>query len=100
MWEYGCFSTTTLARPRRPRRLRHLYAVPRTSLQCVGTRRRNCIEQLSPFSEYAPGTVHFPVRNPATNQTDRGSALRLLAYPVFLPKTGDVALRVFQPKNS
>jgi hypothetical protein len=36
------------------------YAVPRTLFQCVCTRRRNCIGQLSPFSEYAPGTARFP----------------------------------------
>ena len=30
------------------------YAVPRTLFQCVCTQRRNCIGQLSPFSEYAP----------------------------------------------
>src|SRR4030081_3135500 len=62
----GCFSTTTPAQPRRPCRPRHLYAVPRTSLQCVCTRRRNCIEQLSPSPEYAPGVSRFPVRNHAT----------------------------------
>jgi hypothetical protein len=28
--------------------------------QYVCTRRRNCIGQLSPFSEYAPGTARFP----------------------------------------
>ena len=60
-WERGCFSTTTLARPRRPCRPRHLYAVPRTLFQYVCARRRNCIGQLSPFSEYAPGTARFPV---------------------------------------
>src|SRR5258707_6434132 len=54
MWERGCFPTTILAQLRRPCRPRHPYAVPRTSLQCVCTRRRNCIEQLSPFSEYVP----------------------------------------------
>ena len=42
------------------------YAAPRTSLQCVDTQRRNCIEQLSPSPEYAPPTVRFPARNPAT----------------------------------
>jgi hypothetical protein len=47
-WERGCFPTTILARSHRPRRPRHPYAVPRTSLQCVCTRRRNCIEQLPP----------------------------------------------------
>jgi len=66
MWERGCFPTTILAQPRRPCRPRHPYAVPRTSLPCVCTRRRNCIEQLSPSPEYAPPTVRFPARNPAT----------------------------------
>lgn len=66
MRERGCCSTTTPAQPRRTRRPRHPYAVPRTSVQCVCTQRRNCIEQLSPFSAYAPGTVPFPVRNSAT----------------------------------
>ena len=33
------------------------------SVRC--TRRRNCIGQLSPFSEYAPGTARFPARNSA-----------------------------------
>jgi len=42
-----------------PQRSRHPYAVPRTSLQCVCTRRRNCIEQLSPSTEYAPRTFYF-----------------------------------------
>jgi hypothetical protein len=51
--ERGCLSTTTLARPRGPCRARHPYAVPRTLFQCLCTRRRNCIGQLSPFLEYA-----------------------------------------------
>jgi hypothetical protein len=55
MWERGCFPTTIRALLRKPCRLRHPYAVPRTSLQCVCTRRRNCIEQLSPSLEYPPG---------------------------------------------
>jgi hypothetical protein len=54
MRERGCFSTTILAQPCRPCRPRHPCAVPRTFLQCVCTRRRNCIGQLSPFPEYAP----------------------------------------------
>src|SRR5260370_13197484 len=54
MRECGGLSTTTLAQTRRLGRPRHLYAVPRTFLQCVCTRRRNCIGQLSPFWEYAP----------------------------------------------
>src|SRR6476660_3893464 len=66
MTERGRYSTTTLAQPRRPCRPRHPYAVPRTSLQCVCTRRRNCIAQLSPSREYALRTVDFPARNSAT----------------------------------
>ncbi len=69
MWERGRYSTTTLAQPRTPCRPRHPYAVPRTSLQCVCTRRRNCIEQLSPSPKYAPRLTRFPVGNSATNQT-------------------------------
>jgi hypothetical protein len=69
MRERGCFSTTTLAQPRKPCRPRHPYAVPRTLFQYVCTRRRNCIGQLSPFSEYAPGTARFPERK-SVNQTD------------------------------
>src|SRR5260370_4245348 len=48
MWERGCFPATILEQLRRLCRPRHPYAVPRTSLQCVCTRRRNCIAQLSP----------------------------------------------------
>jgi hypothetical protein len=59
MRERGCFSTTTLAQPCRPCRPRHPCAVPRTFLQCVCTRRRNCTGQLSPFSEYAPAARQF-----------------------------------------
>jgi hypothetical protein len=66
MWERGCYSTTILAQHRRPRRLRHPYAVPRTSLQSVCTRRRNCIEQSSPSSKYTPQPTHFPASHPAT----------------------------------
>src|SRR3981189_1352690 len=68
MRERGRYPTTTLAQPRRPR---HPYAVPRTSLQWVSTRRRNCIEQLSPSPKYAPRLTRFPVSNSATNQTTR-----------------------------
>src|SRR5215211_5926373 len=71
MRERGRYSTTTPAQPRRPCRPRHPYAVPRTSLQCVCTRRRNCIEQLSPSPKYAPRLTRFPVTNSATNQTTR-----------------------------
>ena len=66
MWERGCFPATILEQFRRPCRPRHPYAVPRTSLQCVCTRRRNCIAQLSPSREYALRTVDFPARNSAT----------------------------------
>ena len=49
--------------------MRDRYAAPRTSLQCVCTRRRNCcIGQLSPSSEYAPQTAPFPARNSATSK--------------------------------
>src|SRR5258706_5691804 len=61
MRECWCLSTTTLAQPRRPR---HPYAVPRTLFQCVCTRRRNCIGQLSPSSEYAPAARQI---NPNTS---------------------------------
>jgi hypothetical protein len=54
MWQRGCFPTKTLAWPRRLYRMRDRCAVPRTLLRCVCTRRRNCIGQLSPCSEYAP----------------------------------------------
>jgi hypothetical protein len=63
MREHGCFPTTTLTQLRRPCRPRHPCAVPRTSLRCVCTRRRNCIEQSSPFLEYAPQLVGFPAPN-------------------------------------
>src|SRR6266550_1615373 len=59
MRECGCYSTTTPARSRRPCRPRHPYAVPRTLFQCVCTRRRNCIGQLSPCLEYAPTAGRF-----------------------------------------
>jgi hypothetical protein len=65
MREHGRFPTTILALRRRPCRPRHPFAAPRTSLQCVCTRRRNCIEQLSPSPKYAPGSARFPVRNSA-----------------------------------
>src|SRR5438874_13664315 len=66
MWERGCFPATILEQLRRPCRPRHPYAVPRTSLQYVCTRRRNCIAQLSPSREYALWTVDFPGGNSAT----------------------------------
>src|SRR6476620_6143324 len=72
MRECGCLSTTTLAQPRRLCRPRHPYAVPRTSLQCVCTRRRNCIGQLSPFWEYAPVARQI---NPNASAPDSQSSL-------------------------
>src|ERR1700687_2587611 len=66
MRERGCFPATILEQLHRPCRPRHPYAVPRTSLQCVCTRRRNCIAQLSPSRECALRTVDFPTRNSAT----------------------------------
>jgi hypothetical protein len=72
MRECGCLSTTTLAQPRRLCRPRHPYAVPRTSLQCVCTRRRNCIGQLSPFWEYAPAARQI---NPNASAPDSQSSL-------------------------
>src|SRR6266567_4585600 len=66
MWERGCFPATILKQLRRPCRPRHPYAVPKTSLQCVCTRRRNCIAQLSPSREYALRAVDFRARNTAT----------------------------------
>jgi hypothetical protein len=66
MWERGCFPATILERLRRPCRPRHPYAVPRAFLQCVCTRRRNCIAQLSPSREYALRTVDFPALSSAT----------------------------------
>jgi len=73
MWERGCFLATIPEQLRRPCRPRDPYAVPRTSLQCVCTRRRNCIAQLSPSREYALRTVDFPARNSAT--------IKLTHYP-------------------
>ena len=73
MWERGCFPATILEQLRRPCRPRHPYAVPRTSLQCVCTRRRNCIAQLSPSREYALRTVDFPARNSAPIELTRYS---------------------------
>jgi hypothetical protein len=81
MSERGCYSTTILARHRRPRRLHHPYAVPRTSLQCVCTRRRNCIEQSSPSSEYAPQPTHFPASHPATIKPTRARTKAALLPP-------------------
>src|SRR5947207_11286892 len=68
MRERGWSPTTIPAQRRRLRRPHHLFAVPRTSLQCVCTRLRNCNEQLCPYSKYAPGTGRFPARNYAQPQ--------------------------------
>src|SRR5216683_2646801 len=70
MWERGCFTTTILAQPRRLCRPRHPYAVPRTSLPCVCTRRRNCIEQLSPSQELCALDRRFSSPEVCHNQTD------------------------------
>src|SRR5260370_24219184 len=77
MRERGCFSTTTLAQPRRPCRPRHPCAVPRTLFQCVCTRRRNCIGQLSPFLPRELGAVSLsaPIRVPALFPDARRTAL-------------------------
>ena len=61
------------------------YAAPSTSLQCVCTRRRNCIEQLSPSPKYAPGTAPFPARNSAKIKLiwlilDRGHSKLLISF--------------------
>ena len=51
---------------RRLYRMRDRCAVPRTLLQCVCTQRRNCIGQLSPFSEYAPTALRNKWKPAAT----------------------------------
>jgi hypothetical protein len=66
MWQRGCFPTKTLAWPRRLYRMRDRCAVLRTLLQCVCTQRRNCIGQLSPFSEYAPTALRNKWKPAAT----------------------------------
>src|SRR5260370_8269463 len=77
MRERGCFSTTTLAQPRRPCRPRHPCAVPRTLFQCVCTRRRNCIGQLSPFlpRELRAVSLSAPILVPALFPDARRTAL-------------------------
>ena len=67
----GAFQPETLLPPRKLHRMRDPYAASRTLHQCVRTRRRNCIGQLSPFSEYAPGNAHFPVLKSATTKLTR-----------------------------
>ena len=59
--------------------------MPRTSLQCVCTRRRNCIEQLSPSRKYAPRTFYFP---PGTAQIYNADRTRS-ATGSALPRTRD-----------
>ncbi len=66
MWQRGCFPTKTLARPHRLCRMRDRCAVLRNLLQCVCTQRRNCIGQLSPFSEYAPTALRNKWKPAAT----------------------------------
>jgi hypothetical protein len=66
MWQRGCFPTKTLARPRRFYRMRDRCAVLRTLLRCVCTQRRNCIGQLSLFSEYAPPALRNKWKPAAT----------------------------------
>src|SRR5258708_881641 len=66
MWQRGCFPTKTLAWPRRLYRMRDRCAVLRTLLQCVCTQRRNCIGQLSPFSEYVPTALRNKWKPAAT----------------------------------
>jgi hypothetical protein len=56
----------SLARPHRLFRMRDRCAVLRTLLQCVCTRRRNCIGQLSPFSEHAPTALRNKWKPAAT----------------------------------
>ena len=51
---------------RRLYRMRDRCAVLRTLLQCVCTQRRNCIGQLSPFSEYAPTALRNKWKPAAT----------------------------------
>src|SRR5713226_10612279 len=66
MRQRGCFPTKTLAWPRRLYRMRDRCAVLRTLLQGVCTQRRNCIGQLSPFSEYAPTALRNKWKSAAT----------------------------------
>src|SRR4029077_19524047 len=89
MRECGCFPATILAQPHRPCRPHHPYAVPRTFLQYVCTRRRNCIEQLSTCPKYGPEVGSFPARNSAPiellraiRRRGRSGHLAVLAQPV------------------
>ena len=72
MWQRGCFPTKILAWPHRLYRMRDRCAVLRTWLQCVCTQRRNCIGQLSPFSEYAPTALR--------NKWKRAATIKLMHY--------------------
>jgi hypothetical protein len=104
MWERGCFPPTILAQPRRPCRPRHPYAVPRTSLQCVCTQRRNCIEQLSPPPEYAPGTGRFLAVQAAiiklTHYPRAGSGVSLINDPDEGAWLTELAFRALGPCRS
>jgi hypothetical protein len=107
MRECGCFSTTTLAQPRRPCRPLHPYAVPRTLLQCVCTRRRNCIGQIVAILGICPrGTPDQPqclARKPpvgASHHSDHFIPVAIrgvrAARPKKRPQRGAVALRPLQ----
>src|SRR5439155_26336198 len=99
MWERGCFPATILEQLRRPCRPRHPYAVPLPSLQCVCTRRRNCIAQLSPSREYALWTVDFPAGNSATIERthSHGSGSRRRNHLRKLVLSTDYLLRLQIP---
>ena len=91
MWERACFPTTILAQPHRQCRPRHPYAVPRTSLQCVCTRRRNCIAQLSPSRRICASDCRFSSpeltriatsrsARPSPGRVNAGAAVERAAY--------------------
>ena len=86
MWERGSLPATIPAQLRTPCRSRHPYAAPRTSLQCVCTRRRNCIEQSSPLPKYAPGNAGLPAYSSKRPQCAKRRSTKA-ANPVggFLP---------------
>ncbi|MGF6308754.1 hypothetical protein ABIB82_002391 [Bradyrhizobium sp. i1.8.4] len=88
MWERGSLPATIPAQLRRPCRSRHPYAAPRTSLQCVCTWRRNCIEQLSPLPNYALGSAGFPALFQQTAPVRHNRCCTKAANPVggFLPE--------------
>jgi hypothetical protein len=89
MWQRGCFPTKTPAWPRRLYRMRDRCAVLRTLLQCVCTQRRNCIGQLSPFSEYAPTALR--------NKWKPAATIKLIHYrrwvrsPMNHPPVADIS---------